>query len=376
MQAGEDRMVTQLRVLYLRTFGGSKADHIITASISQAIGARGSVIVMGNKEGQAEISRFWAASPNSHAALNQCVEYIVSSNAEWKIKIHRQIVDADVIVMFFSPKGESFPPVSHGNPGDISQSDYIDFLNQVYATPMSGHMSGIGLLNELSYVQRLGAMPKVVTICRAVEFQEIRELIQLAEFAAHGFAHSADLRKTIAPRMTVHDQQLRWLAGTRGPILFSDPSPGDYMIDSLREQLGPAFEDVLAGRTKSLYEEHWGRLEYAYPAGTPDSDLPIGRSNIPRSLPPDGKRKIFRYWNVEDLGIIPIGEVIDISLQAARELLSKDAIERGCPYCHAPIQALCFHAYGLSWPSNEAVRAKCQTCGRRSSLWGDMLMDM
>jgi hypothetical protein len=366
----------QLRVLYLRTFGGSKAEHFIIASISKALMNRGRVIVMGDSADLPMLSKFWTAHFGSHLSLEQCVDYIKGDNSTWRVQVHRQIVDADIIVAFFTSKDSSFPPVSNPEPTNISQTDYIDFLNQVYATPLSGHMSGMGLLHEICYVQRLGAIPKTVTICRLAELREIVDLIRLAGFASGGISHSGDLRKVIAPRLTVLDQQLQWLGASYGPIPFKDPSPTSDIVDGLDEHLAISFEDVLSGRTNSIYEDQWGRLEHVYLPGTPDSELPLGRSEVARSLPPDYRQKILRHWKVEDLIAIPVGEIIDISLEEARNLLSKAAVERGCPYCFAPLEELCFHAYGLVWPSNEAIRAKCQMCGRRSSLWGDMLMDV
>lgn len=366
----------QLRALYLRTFGGTKEDHAIIASIAQALSTNGRVIVMGDGAGRQELLRFWKRVYGNHNNFERCIEYIKSDSSSWKIEIHRQIVNADIIIAFVSSKGASFPQLNHAPPGDISRGDYLEFLDQVYSAPLSKHMSGVGLLKEISYLQRLGAIPRVITICLKTQFDEIINLIKLAEFASHGFAHSATWRKVIAPRMTVLDQQLRWIDATCGPLPFKDPAPGSHVVDGLAEQLIPAFNDVLSGRTKSRYEERWGTLEFVYPPGTPDSGLPVGRFHVARPLPPDRRNKVFRYWKIEDLNSIPTGEVIDLSLRDARRLLSREAVKRGCPYCYAPINELCFHAYGLVWPSNEAVRAKCQTCGRRSSLWGDMLMDI
>jgi hypothetical protein len=279
-------------VLYLRTFGESNADYLIISSISQDAWP-------GDKAGRRELSRFWAMVPGNHLPLERSIDYVQSNSSSWKVKIHKQNIDADIIVAFVSSKGSPFPPLSHAPPGNISQADYLHFLNQIYSIPLSRHMSGIGLLREIGYIQRLGAISKVVTICRIVQFDEIINLIHLAGFAAHGFAHSADWRKIIAPRMTLLDQQIRWIETAYGPLPFKDPSPGSRMIDDLAAQLDPACDAILAGHTKSLYEKRWGSLEYIYPAGTPDSELPIGRSRVARSLPPDHKRKVFRYWKVK-----------------------------------------------------------------------------
>lgn len=365
----------QPRALFLRTFRGSQSDHLLAAAIAKELQG-GHLVIMGNRRARNDLAGFWAKSSEKLPPFSSCIDYVVSDDRSWRRQVHRQIVDAEIIVVFFSPKGEGFPRINNAPAARLSETDYTEFLERVYATPLSGHMSGTGLLHELCYVQRLGAIPKTITICRQPEFNSVKDRIELAEFGSHGIAHSATLDKVLAPRLTALDQQLRWLSASYGPIPFQDPVRGIQVIKGLHGHLSDAFDDVLSGRAKSRYLARWGRLEHGYPSGAPDSMLPLGKSRHPRTLPPDHKLKILRHWNAEDLIEIPIGEITDLPARQARRHLSPVAIKRGCPYCHAPVGQLCFHSYGLASSSNNSVRAKCQNCGRRSSLWDDMLMDM
>jgi hypothetical protein len=147
---------------------------------------------------------------------------------------------------------------------------------------------------------------------------------------------------------------------------------------NLVSQLRHAYAEILSGKVQGQVEEEFFEPPQTYPPGTDAAELPLGVSDQPRVLPDDRKRKIIRYTPVEDIVVIPVGDLIEISLDEAKAHLSDEAIRRGCPYCYASLEQLLFHVYGHKWPVDpHLLMAKCQQCGRRSRRHaGDFLDDI
>ena len=102
--------------------------------------------------------------------------------------------------------------------------------------------------------------------------------------------------------------------------------------------------------------------------------LPIGRSPEPRPLFPDGARKVVAHTPVEDLLLLPLGEITE--LEPARAL---GALAAGtqCPRCLGPAAGIFFYVHGLAPVAADAdlvelgTHGICGACGRRCTLVPD-----
>ncbi len=111
------------------------------------------------------------------------------------------------------------------------------------------------------------------------------------------------------------------------------------------------------------------------PGGVPPHAAPwtpqelCGTSPRPRHLPPDNELKVIAFTDVENIFFIPSGKITEISHAEMLGSLSREAIRTGCPYCRGPIERMFFYTQARQ----DLPRAKCQACGRKSSLLGDAL---
>jgi len=106
----------------------------------------------------------------------------------------------------------------------------------------------------------------------------------------------------------------------------------------------------------------------------------LGTSVAPRRLPPGNELKIVAHTNVEDIFFLPSREITEIELRQMIDILDEVAVETGCPYCRAPLAEMFFYIYGLERLPPGSIdidsnrpHARCQRCGRGSSLTGKTL---
>jgi hypothetical protein len=78
-------------------------------------------------------------------------------------------------------------------------------------------------------------------------------------------------------------------------------------------------------------------------------------------------------FDVEDLFFIPPGPLADIASIQTGHVLSADAAAVGCPRCRVPIKELFCYRPDPRWPlrRRDVIHARCQRCGRQSSMFGD-----
>ena len=110
--------------------------------------------------------------------------------------------------------------------------------------------------------------------------------------------------------------------------------------------------------------------------------MPMSRASTCRTpsasgnRPPDNAAKLIEFTDVEELLVLPAGEITEISHDQMLVVLHREAIAHGCPHCRAATDRIFFFVEGLHTARELAetelstARARCQVCGRRSSYLG------
>jgi hypothetical protein len=351
------------QVLLLRTFKDPRADIVVLTSLAAALEARDRIVLVGDGQDKAAIAEGWEHVLGAGQAFGRQVGYVQSTAESWPVAVLREMCAADAIVLHLSPKNLWFPRVSH--PPDLREK----FPEEVPAaerwrvfteTPLGALPTGAGLLREIAYLDRLNKVERTIVVTDNRHYRHICQRISNAIMgAADAFTVDGGF---LSPRLTALEQQLVHLRGVRG-VTFSGPADSR----GLAEHFAAALRAEL--RT--------------YPAMSPDArrravaELPLGRSDSPRRLPPDGELKVIRYTPVEDLIFIPTGDIVEISLDDVGTALSADVVDASCPTCGAALAEIFFYVTGLkyqdihggpalreAWPSG-----KCQRCGRKCTIW-------
>jgi hypothetical protein len=206
----------QIRLLFLRTYRHDPDTLGLIAAAAVAMPENSSVVLLGSQSDALDLASFWR---DAVVDPTLTLDYMVTDPAGWKAAVHRQIVDADAVLLLLSPKELSYPEVSQP-PSSLPEFEFMRLWDTIYSTPLSRPMTGIGLLYETTYLWRLGAIGKTLTLVRTDYLEKTMRLIELASFAAVGTAHTLSLSGIVAPRLTALDQQLRWLSAAYGPVTF------------------------------------------------------------------------------------------------------------------------------------------------------------
>jgi hypothetical protein len=267
------------------------------------------------------------------------------------------MTQADVILLNVSPKDIDFPEFPFAPPRvEFSWSEFMD-------SPFIRPITGAGLLREVSYLNRMRRLPCTVVVCDEHYHTNFDDLIALAGMMGQATDAAGNF---VTPRLTALDKQVGYLSKAYRGITFRRDA-GETILPvlaaSIREVLGCFRTDD--GEDESVpWQPH---------------DL-CGRSSLPRRLPPDNELKLISFTDVEDVLFLPSGQITEIEFQDVLAILNAEAIRTGCPYCHAPLERLFFHIDGLhqpKWPQEAqtaVLRAICQICGHRASLWGDDML--
>lgn len=381
------------RVLLLRTFKDPRADIVVLTALAAALEAQDRIVLVGDGQGKAAIADGWDRVLGADPAFDQQVCYVQSTEESWPAAVLREICAADVIVLHLSPKDlqEKFPRVSR--PADLQEKFPRDAFEasqkpagsagqergrqalrafeherwRVFTqTPLGALPTGAGLLREIAYLDRLNKLERTIVVTDNRYYHHICQRITNATIgAADAFTVAGGFP---SPRLTGLEQQLRHLRHIRG-VTFSGPDESQ----GLAEHFAAALRAELV------------KLSRTYPTMSSDArtraiaDLPLGRSDSPRRLPPDGDLKVVRHTAVEKILYIPTGEIVEISLDDMGTVLSAEAVDTGCPKCGAPLSEIFFYVTGLQYQNIRAGTAlreawpsgKCQRCGRKCTLWED-----
>jgi hypothetical protein len=166
-------------------------------------------------------------------------------------------------------------------------------------TPLGSLPTGAGLLHEIVYLTWLNKVEQTIWVAENHYYRQVSERIGMA-MTGLGDVFTAD-GQLLSPRMTALEQHLAYLKGIPG---LQFPGPEEFRSRAKR---------FIAALHAELT-----RLSRANPPMPPEvreraaASLPLGRSDRPRRLPPDGEPKVIRYTAVERLIFIPTLDIVEI----------------------------------------------------------------
>lgn len=361
------------RILFLRTFRGDDIEKIVITRVASALmrdsnaAPVGRLVVIGNEASEADLSDFWAQATGSKGDFGDAVDYVTATDDSWKHVVHREIARCGCVILFLSPKDESFPQFEMPDANVLLTPGGYDAF---YHLPMKENSTGKGLLQEVAYLERMERIDHTILLSHESHRQEVLKTIEHSYFAMYGdvtiFGRGG--MRALHPRKTALEKKLGVLHDLPNFVSFNDS-------ELERKQEGSSFTR-LASIVKSLItQQDRGRESKAL-----DYGLPIGSSPKPRRLPPDWEEKIISRWPVEDLVFIPPGNITEVPRERICAELSDEVVARGCPYCCSSLDNVFFYCYGLVQEHPDAisegyVRGKCQACGRRCTHAYNMLSD-
>jgi len=379
------------RVLVLRTFKELSADIVVLTAIAAALESRGRIVLVGDGQDEAALAAGWDRVLGAPRGFDDRVEYVHSTGEDWTTTVLRQMCVADTVVLHLSPKGLWFPQVFR--PPDLRQrfpQQALATLQQsaspaeqeaarqalgafeeerlrvLRATPLAALPTGAGLLREISYLIRLNLLDRTIAVADNRYYPHICHRVSGALL---GSAEAFTVEGSFASlRLTALEQQLAHLRGVQG-VTFSGPADTASVARNFAAAIRAELDSLF--RTSPTLSQEARRKAVA--------DLPVGRSDSPRRLPPDDELKVIRYTAVEDLIFIPTGDIVEVALEDIRAILSDDAANGGCPKCGAPLSEIFFYVTGLKYQSLRDAAAlrqawpngKCQRCGRKCTPWED-----
>ena len=338
------------RVVFLRTFMEDDSNFVILNSLAQALDDNDRIELVGDSSDLPLVEKHWRMAFGTDARPESRIDFITSTEDGWRRDVLGRICRADAIVLFISPKDADFPEFPF--PSTTTQiggaSDWERFMDAPLALPLTGP----GLLGEICYLNRLQRLPDTVVVCASKYQAALDDLIALAGTMGTAVDMAGNL---VTPKLTAADKQVGHLRKAFRGITYHRADSREIM-PNLAQAIRRALREIRAE----------GRPRHTAP-WTPQELC--GTSPRPRHLPPDNELKVIAFTDVENIFFIPSGKITEISRAEMLGILSREAIRTGCPYCRAPIERMFFYTEAQQHPT----RAKCQVCGRKSSLLGDAL---
>lgn len=348
MKSMNRRKPKSARILYLRTFKDSAFDHTLIIGLALIMADLGKLIVLGSPNDEMVLQARWQQRIKGDLAFTDYIDYIQSSDSQWRPFVHREIASADCILLFMEPKGRKFPRLDRLK---IRKGRFEDY----FMGPLLEQSTGSGLLQEIIYLDRLKKIRRTIVLCRARSVSHLSHLIEESyrlspTTGAFVLKRGKRRDQMMLPHLSALDSQVGHLHDAVGIVTFRQ-----------RELNYP--RSPFAVTVKSLAERVCSKPRASDRTGSGASAILQGRSDRPRRLPPDGARKIIQFTNVEDLVRIPSDEITEISCDEVSALLSVEASAGGCPYCKQPLTSIFFYIRGLQrCPGAETVRGRCQHC--------------
>ncbi|MGV9365636.1 hypothetical protein [Amycolatopsis sp. NPDC003731] len=359
------------RVLFLHTFKDPAADVVVLRHLAAALGPHDRIVILSDTRDEATLA----------AAAGDRVDVKATSSAAWTRVVHEEMVLADAVVLHLSPKDLAFPRVSAPkdlsaefprdlceigpNAGPAHQARVMAALSRFErrrgdsyaATPLGSIPTGAGLLRELAFPSRLDRLSQTVVVADNGHYYHLMQRIENAMISIADTMTIDGRYRT--PRLTALERQLEVLDEEVRGITFS-ARPDGGLSPAFTAALATALADVdpITGRESML------------------TDLPVGVSPNPRRLPPDNQLKVVSATPVEDLLYIPPGTFVEISQEDARHYFDDEVVAEGCPRRGGPFDRVFFYTTGLEPPpgldrlADVDSHGKCQTCGRRSTVFG------
>ena len=337
------------RILYLRAFRGAEIDCSFIDILALSVSNLGRLVVIGTGDGETKLRKRWEdTSPD--LSFDSILEYISSDADSWHPVAYEQVSRADCIVVHPSPTDIEYPL---WQPPDKELDSITDF----YQFPAENPVTGAGLLHELSYIDAFDRMRQTVLFCGESDYRRLEKLITEASLWLGDVALlSGGSLRPASVKIEALNKKLGALAKARSVVTFQQI---ELMSSApwLCLRMEAAILQILAegpGHTQSEEE----------------AKAQLGVSKTARRLPPDMELKTIEFTRVEDLVFIPYGEIEEVDPKEINKMLGGEAFDRGCPYCYAQMDLIFFYK-----DKGDTIRGKCQRCGRRSTVVGDMLLD-
>lgn len=350
--------MTRPRILFLRTFKSDQLNFVVLNSVALAIRDTAVIEIVGDLRDRVAMEASWREAFGNDVAVDNIVDLIPSTREAWRREVLGRIDAVDAVVLHISPKDIDFPEFPFGPPiTEMSGFSWERFMESPLGRPITGR----GLLREICYLNRLQRLPDTVVVCDARYQPTLDDLIALGGT----MGDSTDMHgNLITPRLTAIDKQVGHLRKASRGVTYQHSPNGGALLPRFAAALSSALLEVIADR---------GSRERP----TIDLNNLLGSSATPRPLPPDGELKVVAFTDVEEVLFLPSGELTEISHEEMGQILNREAVGLGCPYCHARLSEMFFFTRGLQrhglkgsserdWPNGI-----CQVCGHKSSLFGE-----
>lgn len=291
----------------------------------------------------------WASPPLDLTLMS-------ASDENWQAIVVEQIRIADAIIINLAPrKHPDFKDFTDISPNREPQ-DRLNFAHN----PVHEAGTGRGLLRELEYCQRVGALGKVVALIPYEFYPRVQLAMRLAQLPP-GAADTFLLRDRhlIAeiPRLSALDQSISALADVNALIIY-------------QKLHGWRFKTCLRNVVRQC-------LRSSSPSSGTNEPIPtsslFGIPSEPIQLPPDNEPKRIRFTPIETLTNIPLGKIVEVSLDEVGKM-HPDVVDPSykCPGCGGNAENIFWFQYGLEADTSigEVVFQKCQYCGHRDYILG------
>jgi hypothetical protein len=143
----------------------------------------GRLVVIGNETSEVELSDFWAQATGSKGDFRDAVDYVAATDDSWKTVVHREIARCGCVILFLSPKDESFPRFEMPDANVLLTPGGYDTF---YHLPMKENATGKGLLQEVAYLERMERVDHTILLSHESHRQEILKTIEHSYFAMYG----------------------------------------------------------------------------------------------------------------------------------------------------------------------------------------------
>ncbi|WP_138757679.1 hypothetical protein [Modestobacter altitudinis] len=228
-----------------------------------------------------------------------------------------------------------------------------------FSAPLMDLITGPSVLHEIAYLERLNLLPRTILWIHRSHAGYLLRIMAHALPHGGGWFKRVDAThvRALTPRLSARNRQLGKLCGRHGMVLHRSRDVKTYPRRSkslleLRDQV------LLVLSKERRIKSHF----------QPTTNALVGKSPLPRRLPPDGELKVIQFVNVEDLMRIPPFRISDVDPATVLKSLSADSIALGCPSCQCPIKQIFFYTRDRE---HSIVRGRCQECEGYMTLEDD-----
>ncbi|SHF78279.1 hypothetical protein SAMN05444351_0782 [Geodermatophilus nigrescens] len=333
---------SQRSVVLLRSFKDSSPTWTLALNLSALLAGARLTLVGSEAEGQA-LRDAWSQTRQTQDSFEQHIEFVAADEKSWRRHVVQALGKADCVILHLAPKGRMWPMMRFPR---MRGEGFDDF----FSAPLMELVAGPSVLHEIGYLEQLNLLPRTILWVHRSHAGYLLRLMAHALPRGRGWFKRVDAThvRALTPRLSARNRQVGKLCGTHGMVLHRSRDVKKYPRRS--RSLLELRDQVLLVLAKD------GRIkDHFHPVA---SDL-IGRSPLPRRLPPDGQLKVIQFVNVEDLMRIPPFRISDVDPTTVLRSLSAETSALGCPSCRCPVEKIFFYTRDRE---SSIVRGRCQEC--------------